>query len=409
MKTIRTERLILRPFKESDYDDLCEFLSQPEADEFEGDPGITYENGRARLSERLGSDEYYAVELAATGKVIGNVSCLVRDFDAREVGYIVNRLYQRQGYGSEALSAVIAQAFCEGAHRVFAECDPRNAASRKLLEKVGLRREAHFRQNVRFCREESGAPRRKDTFVCAITAEEFSARRDPAKTERDRPVTTLFLLSSADGKISTGSSDELDFDRDLPRIDGVKEGLPQYYEIEQTTDLWSFNTGRVQAKIGANEKDFPPKTPVSFVLLDNSHLTERGVRYFCAKAKRLVLITSNRDHPAFHVKEDNLRVLFQERLSLRDAFASLKKDFGCERLTVQSGGTVNALLLREKLIDYVDLVIAPVLVGGKDTATAVDGPSLSSPDELSKLGVLKRIDCTPLENSYLRLRYEVIR
>lgn len=75
-----------------------------------------------------------------------------------------------------------------------------------------------------------------------------------------RPITTLFMLMSVDGKISTGASDELDVDKDFPMINGVKEGLPQYYEIEQTTDLWAFNTGRVQEKMGANEKDFPPKT-----------------------------------------------------------------------------------------------------------------------------------------------------
>ena len=75
----------------------------------------------------------------------------------------------------------------------------------------------------------------------------------------ERPVTTLFLLVSADGKISTGSTDALDFDRDLPRIPGVREGLPQYYEIEQTTDLWSMNSGRVQAKMGVNQGEMPKK------------------------------------------------------------------------------------------------------------------------------------------------------
>jgi 2,5-diamino-6-(ribosylamino)-4(3H)-pyrimidinone 5'-phosphate reductase len=59
----------------------------------------------------------------------------------------------------------------------------------------------------------------------------------------DRPIATLFMLMSVDGKISTGSTDELDVDRDFPKIPGVREGLHQYYEIEQTTDLWSFNTG----------------------------------------------------------------------------------------------------------------------------------------------------------------------
>ena len=45
----------------------------------------------------------------------------------------------------------------------------------------------------------------------------------------DRPVTTLFLIASVDGKISTGDTDSLDVDRDFPKIVGVKEGLLQYY------------------------------------------------------------------------------------------------------------------------------------------------------------------------------------
>ncbi len=222
-------------------------------------------------------------------------------------------------------------------------------------------------------------------------------------------MTTLFMLMSADGKISTGSADALDMDRDLPKISGVREGLHQYYEIEQTTDLWSFNTGRVQAKMGVNEKEMPPKTPVSFVLLDNHHLTEHGVRYFCAKSDRAVVITSNAAHPAFGVEADNLHIIYQETPSLGDALVRLKRECGCERLTVQSGGTVNGLFLREKLLDYLDIVIAPVLAGGKDTPTLIDGCSLRSPAELSGLGVLKLTDCSVLQDSYIRLRYEVIR
>ena len=56
-QAIRTERLLLRSFRESDYDDLFEFLSQLEDDEFEGYPGITWENGREHLKYRLGSEE----------------------------------------------------------------------------------------------------------------------------------------------------------------------------------------------------------------------------------------------------------------------------------------------------------------------------------------------------------------
>lgn len=47
-----------------------------------------------------------------------------------------------------------------------------------------------------------------------------------------------------------------------PHISGVKEGLQQYNDIEQTTDLWSLNSGRVQVKMGVNEKE-PPVIPAS--------------------------------------------------------------------------------------------------------------------------------------------------
>lgn len=224
----------------------------------------------------------------------------------------------------------------------------------------------------------------------------------------DRPITTLFMLMSVDGKISTGATDDLDVDKDFPKIAGVQEGLHQYYEIEQTTDLWSLNSGRVQEKMGVNTKEMPNKSPVSFVMIDNKHLTEHGVRYFCALSKEFVLVTSNADHPAFQVKEDNLHIIYQSELSLADVLAELKLEYGCQRLTIQSGGTLNGLFLREKLFDYIDIVVAPVLVGGKDTSTLIDGKSLLSESELSQLGVLKLQECVVLENSYLRLRYEVI-
>ena len=225
----------------------------------------------------------------------------------------------------------------------------------------------------------------------------------------NRPLTTLFMLMSVDGKISTGAADELDVDRDFPQIAGLREGLRQYYDIEQTTDLWSFNTGRVQAKMGVNSAEMPAKTPVSFVLLDNHHLDAHGVRYFCAKARQFVLLTTNREHPAFSVSEENLHIILQERLALADALCQLKERFGCERLTVQSGGTVNGLFLREKLFDYVDIVVAPALIGGRDTATLIDGSSLRARDELARLGVLRLIEARALQDSYVRLRYQVIR
>lgn len=226
----------------------------------------------------------------------------------------------------------------------------------------------------------------------------------------NRAIATLFMLISVDGKISTGSSDDMDVDKDFPFIDGVKEGLHQYYEIEQTTDHWSLNSGRVQAKIGANEKAFPEKQMnISFVSIDNHHLTEHGVTYFTKLSKAFVIITTNRNHPAYQVHADNLHILYYEKISAKTILEDLYKQFSCERITVQTGGTLNGLFLREKVFDHIDIVMAPILIGGKDTPTLVDGESLTLTDDLHKLGTLSLTKVDPLENSYIRLQYKVVK
>ena len=224
-----------------------------------------------------------------------------------------------------------------------------------------------------------------------------------------RPVTTLFMLISVDGKISTGSTDDLDVDKDFPEIIGVKEGLQQYYDIEQTTDLWTLNSGRVQAKVGVNERPMSEKCNISFVIIDNTHLSERGIEYFSKRAKTFVLVTSNKNHPVYKMNHENINIIYQETFDPAELLSSLYNDYGCERITIQTGGTLNEIFLRAKLLDYIDIVVAPVLIGGKDTSTLIDGYSLRSKNELDMLGVLELEKCIVLNDSYIRLRYKVIR
>lgn len=77
-------------------------------------------------------------------------------------------------------------------------------------------------------------------------------------------------------------------------------------------------------------------------------------------------------------------------------------------ITIQSGGTLNGEFLRRGLFDKLDLIVAPLLVGGRDTPTLIDGNSIVSPAQLRLLGRLKLSSCTVLEDSYLRLQYDVL-
>ncbi len=229
----------------------------------------------------------------------------------------------------------------------------------------------------------------------------------------NRPITTLFMLESLDGKISTGSTDNFDVDKDFPRIEGVKEGLHQYYELEENTDLFSLNTGRVMAKIGVNErKDYRDKMIVSFIIIDSRpHLNSNGIDYLCRWVKKLFLVTTNRNHCAFDLinKYDNLEVLYYDTLDLSKVLEDLYTNYGVDRLTVQSGGNMNSIFVREKLLDYVNVVVAPILVGGRDVSTLVDGESIKSESELSNLMPLQLLECNKLNESYIELKYKVIR
>ena len=230
---------------------------------------------------------------------------------------------------------------------------------------------------------------------------------------RTRPETTLFLLMSLDGKISTGDYEGLDVDRDFPRIQGVREGLDQYYDLEKKTDVVSFNTGRVMAKIGVNEAtDEPKKIPVDFVIVDGGmHLDESGVRYLAKKVDTLILVVTNGRHAGYALRSGlhNLVMLrYDKEIDFPDLFDRLGEKWGMERMTIQSGGTMNAHLLRLGLIDHVSVVVAPVLIGGKDTPTLVDGESLHSVADLHNVRPLVLRSCTQLEHSYLHLQYDVM-
>ncbi|MBR2240239.1 MAG: dihydrofolate reductase family protein [Clostridia bacterium] len=230
----------------------------------------------------------------------------------------------------------------------------------------------------------------------------------------NRPITTLFMLESLDGKISTGNNDKLDADKDLCKINGVKEGLHQYYELEQETDLFSLNTGKVMAKIGVNDrKQYHEKIDaVTFVIIDNKpHLNENGIDYLCHWVGKVILVTTNKNHIAFNLtnKYDNLEILEYDSLDLNKLLEDLYTKYNAEQLTIQSGGTLNGLFVRNKLIDFVNIVIAPILIGGKDVATLVDGESIKDENELNKLMPLQLLECNKLEDSYIQLKYKVIK
>jgi len=84
-------------------------------------------------------------------KLIGGCSIFVSNIDNREgwIGYCLNRHFWRKGYATETANALVEFGFDKlSLHRIFAICDPANKASAHVLEKIGMKREGHLRENI---------------------------------------------------------------------------------------------------------------------------------------------------------------------------------------------------------------------------------------------------------------------
>ena len=162
-----TDRLVLRRYQKEDIQDLFEYLSDEEVVKYEPHKPLTFEEAKENLAWRISTDEMIAVELKHSHKMIGNVYLGKRDFEALEMGYVFNRNYWGHGYAAESCRALIQLAFSHGIHRIYAECDPDNLSSWKLLEALAFQREAYFRRNVYFWKDEEDRPIWKDTYVYA--------------------------------------------------------------------------------------------------------------------------------------------------------------------------------------------------------------------------------------------------
>jgi RimJ/RimL family protein N-acetyltransferase len=155
---ITTDRLVLRLYAEQDFDDMYDIHSRPEVTRYLLWPPRDRDQVRASLRAKIAAstlreasdDVTLAVVLPQTGKVIGEIllSWVSREHRQGEIGYIFHPAYGGHGYATEAARAALRLGFDGlGLHRVIGRFDGRNTASARVLERLGMRREAHLLQN----------------------------------------------------------------------------------------------------------------------------------------------------------------------------------------------------------------------------------------------------------------------
>ena len=153
---LRTERLLLRPWRTADLEVYLRLRGDPDVARFLYDEPLDREGARARLdalSDAIdGPGEWLnlAVELAGTGEVVGDVGLCLTSAVHRgvEIGYTFLPAHHGHGYATEAAAAMVDLAVTAlRAHRVSGRIDARNTASAAVLLRLGMRHEAHFVQN----------------------------------------------------------------------------------------------------------------------------------------------------------------------------------------------------------------------------------------------------------------------
>ncbi len=183
--TIETERLLLRPFRESDANDVFEYLAEPAVNCFASMKLHSLEEAMREMKKRMGETDYYfAVVLKENEKVIGEIEAYPeldepRDDDGSPKDtfspcWMLNKAYQGKGYAYEAAHAFFDYLFNEkGARRIYAYTEDYNVASQRLCEKLGMRREGLFMEFISFVRNPDGTPKYENTYQYAVLKREW--------------------------------------------------------------------------------------------------------------------------------------------------------------------------------------------------------------------------------------------
>jgi RimJ/RimL family protein N-acetyltransferase len=178
---LETERLLLRPYSADDLEsfhdlarreDVNRYLYSEPRDRDEAREALARVAGKTAIDDEH-NDLLLAVLLKDSGVIIGHVTLerASREHRQGEIGYVLHPDHQGHGYATEAATVMLRLGFDGlGFHRIVGRLDARNAASARVLERLGMRREAHLRENE-FIKGEWC-----DELVYAMLATEWQAR-----------------------------------------------------------------------------------------------------------------------------------------------------------------------------------------------------------------------------------------
>lgn len=177
MKSIETNRLLLRNFSSEDAAGLFDYLHEPRASCFLSHRLNDMSAALEEASKRSHSDDYIAACLKHTNQLIGDLFAIhEEDSDTLSVGWNFNARFGGAGLATEAARALFEYLFeAKNARRLFAYVEEPNIASQRLCEKLGMRHEGTFKEFISFENDSDGRPVFVDTRQYTILRKEWSS------------------------------------------------------------------------------------------------------------------------------------------------------------------------------------------------------------------------------------------
>jgi [ribosomal protein S5]-alanine N-acetyltransferase len=171
LEPIETRRLVIRQFQPEDWKAVYEYMSDLEVIAYLPEGQLTEAQSREFLAKNIDEPaEALAVTLKGERTLIGHM--VFHPWYAPqiyEIGWVFNKRYHGQGYGTEAAYALLEYGFeTLQIHRVIATCQPENVPSYRVMEKLGMKREAHFRKCIYRGEDQWG-----DEYLYALLEEEW--------------------------------------------------------------------------------------------------------------------------------------------------------------------------------------------------------------------------------------------
>lgn len=189
MPPIRTSRLELRDFRADDIDAVHAYASDPLVTRYtswgpntEAETREFLETVAAEAASPARRSFALAVVLREGEALIGSCAIMSRRemYREYEIGYVLHRDHWGRGIASEVAAALLGFGFGElGAHRIYAQVDPENEPSSRLLKRLGFRQEGHFRKDLLLRGEW------RDSLVLAMLDEEWRATAGSSSDRSD--------------------------------------------------------------------------------------------------------------------------------------------------------------------------------------------------------------------------------